>query len=191
MAKAANLTNEEILDVAQHLIQVHGWHGFSFRDIADALGIKSSSLHYHFPKKADLGVAVVKRYSERRRDELRILAETKKSPAEKLKAFSGVFHALLADGRVCLCGFLAVERRSIPPEVKAEVDVFFQLNITWLSDLLERARKDGVFSFSESATARARAIFSILEGAMIILDGEKATQQLNGLVRSVLADLTG
>ncbi len=32
------------------------------REIAGAVGIRTASLHYHFPGKADLGVALAARY---------------------------------------------------------------------------------------------------------------------------------
>ena len=54
-----------ILDVAERRIRAHGYNGFSFREIADEIGIKSASVHYHFPTKADLAAAVAKRYRER------------------------------------------------------------------------------------------------------------------------------
>ena len=49
---------EEILNVAESMIRVAGFNGFSTRDVANAVGIKSASVHYHFPTKADIGVAV-------------------------------------------------------------------------------------------------------------------------------------
>ena len=58
-------TAEQILDLAETLIQTRGYSAFSYQDIADALGIRKASIHYHFPSKADLGVAVINRYIDR------------------------------------------------------------------------------------------------------------------------------
>ena len=55
-------TAEQILDLAETLIQTRGYSAFSYQDIADSLGIRKASIHYHFPSKSDLGVAVVDRY---------------------------------------------------------------------------------------------------------------------------------
>jgi AcrR family transcriptional regulator len=38
--------------------------GFSFGEIAADVGIKGSSVHYHFPTKDDLAAAVVRRWAE-------------------------------------------------------------------------------------------------------------------------------
>jgi len=57
-------TRTKILDLAEKLIRQHGYHAVSFRDLADELGIKSASIHYHFRHKEDLGEAVIARYAE-------------------------------------------------------------------------------------------------------------------------------
>jgi TetR/AcrR family transcriptional regulator, transcriptional repressor for nem operon len=58
-------TPERILDVAQRLVQLRGFNGFSYADVASELGITKASLHYHFPTKAELGEALVARYGDR------------------------------------------------------------------------------------------------------------------------------
>jgi len=54
-------TATRILDIAERQMRQHGYNAVSYRDIAAEMGIKSASLHYHFPKKADLGISLVKR----------------------------------------------------------------------------------------------------------------------------------
>ena len=53
-----NSKREEILDAAEAMIRDAGFNAFSTRDVASAVGIKSASVHYYFPTKADMGVAV-------------------------------------------------------------------------------------------------------------------------------------
>ena len=68
---------EQILDAAEKRARMAGYHGFSFRDVAEDVGIKSSSVHYHFPTKGDLCEALARRYTVRAADRLgdpRILA---------------------------------------------------------------------------------------------------------------------
>ena len=48
----------QILDIAERRMRQTGYNAVSYRDIAAEMGIKSASLHYHFPKKADLGAAL-------------------------------------------------------------------------------------------------------------------------------------
>src|SRR6201985_2217387 len=51
-----------IMDAAQRRMQAGGFGGFSFRELAAEVGIKSASVHYHFPTKEDLTVAGVRRW---------------------------------------------------------------------------------------------------------------------------------
>ena len=58
-------TADRILDIAERLVQVRGFNGFSYADVAAELGMTKASLHYHFPGKAELGRALIVRYTER------------------------------------------------------------------------------------------------------------------------------
>ena len=58
-------TSEEILNAAEDLLQRRGYNAFSYHHIAVQLGVRNAAIHYHFPAKEDLGVALVKRYQER------------------------------------------------------------------------------------------------------------------------------
>ena len=55
-------TATTILDAAQQLAQTRGYNAFSYRDLAERVGIRTASIHYHLPTKGDLGVALVARY---------------------------------------------------------------------------------------------------------------------------------
>jgi AcrR family transcriptional regulator len=57
-------TSEQILDIAQFLVQTRGFNAFSYADIASQLGIRNAAVHYHFRSKTDLGHALVVRYRQ-------------------------------------------------------------------------------------------------------------------------------
>ena len=57
-------TATRMLDIAERLAQTRGFNGFSYSDIAAELGIAKASLHHHFATKADLGRALMQRYSD-------------------------------------------------------------------------------------------------------------------------------
>jgi AcrR family transcriptional regulator len=59
-------SREAILAAATTIAQAHGYGGLNFRDLAAMVGIKPPSIYHHFPSKADIGVAVAKRYREDR-----------------------------------------------------------------------------------------------------------------------------
>ena len=47
-------TRETIMEAGRKTVQAHGYNGLGFRELAKEVGIKSASIHYHFPTKGDL-----------------------------------------------------------------------------------------------------------------------------------------
>ena len=144
-----------ILNAAEQRIRTAGYHGFSFREIAADVGIKSSSVHHYFPTKESLGVAVARRYTDR------FFAALPAEPLEPQTALRKAFlRAIESDGRVCLCGALASGAGSLPPSIAAEARRFFEESLRYLS---ERTDQRG--------TARhnwATQVLAQLEGAMLV-----------------------
>src|SRR5882762_4679892 len=110
-------TRSQILEVAQALVQERGYNAFSYRDLADAIGIKSASIHYHFPAKRDLGKELVKRYRSAFAEIRSALDGESMSPKEKLRVFADRLVASFRAGhRMCLCGIMAAESSSLPAD---------------------------------------------------------------------------
>ena len=76
------LTIDKLLDAAEYRMRRGGYNAVSFRDLASDTDIKSSSVHYHFPRKEYLGVALIKRYAER----FFCLLYTSPSPRDRQKS---------------------------------------------------------------------------------------------------------
>lgn len=140
----------EIIDAAENRIRSGGYDGFSFRDIASDVGVKSASVHYHFATKEALACAVAKRYRERFLDSVdkEVRAGTPVS-----QAWRAVFRrSLREDGRVCLCGVLGVVSNDLAPGVHAEVKAFFEAGLAQMqANGLERAEAERVLSLLEGA----------------------------------------
>ena len=169
---------EEILNSAERLARRRGYNGFSFRDLAEEVGIKSASVHYHFPTKANLGAAVAQRYTERFIAGLGDPDDPGAGPRALLERYVDAFRrALVRDRQMCLCGMLGAEVESLPPEVASEVRTFFELNVEWLAAVLScRAvgapgngvPEDGVPGDRTMAERQALTILAMLEGALVV-----------------------
>jgi hypothetical protein len=98
-------TAEEILDLAEGLIQSRGYSAFSYQDIANARLASTN----HFPSKAELGVTVVDRYAERFSASLKAIASDEKhSSMAMLDHYVKPYLAFSkTSDKVCLCGALA------------------------------------------------------------------------------------
>lgn len=156
-------TAERLLDLAERRFRLEGYNAVSFRQLADEIGVKSASVHYHFPTKEALGVAVVTRYRERIEAHL---GEPSALPevSKRLDRFVGVFlNARLREGLICLCAMLGAEAESLPTAVREAVNGFFEVCLNWLEAALDRPGAD-----EHKLRARAMAILSILEGGMVV-----------------------
>lgn len=148
---------DRILDAAEARARTSGYHGFSFRELADDVGVKSSSIHYHFPTKGDLGAALAKRYATRAGDYLGDPASV--GPEEAVTRLTQLFRdALVRDDKMCLCGLFGAEHESLPPEVASATGDFFRLVLGYLT---------AAFGPRWAGEAPA-AILARLEGALII-----------------------
>jgi len=161
-------TASRILDVAERLVQVRGFNGFSYADIAAELKITKAALHYHYAGKGDLGQALIARYAARFAQALAELEVVDGAARTKLDAYAGLYLKVLRNRTMCLCGMLAAEYQTLPAPMRDAVISFFDQNETWLERVLERGREDGSLRFAGSARDTARMIVGGLEGAMLI-----------------------
>ena len=174
---------EEILDIAERMARQGGYNGFSFREIANAVGVKSASVHYHFPTKQDLAAAVARRYTANFLDALGAPARHSSAESAISSYIDAYRKALVNDGLMCLCGVMGAEIDDLPPVVRAEAKRFFEKNIDWLMKALgsggspadERARRE-----------RAAHIIATLEGAMILARSIEDNKYFDYAVKGLL-----
>jgi TetR/AcrR family transcriptional repressor of nem operon len=155
------------MDLAEDHIRNAGYGGFSFRDLAAEIGIKSASVHHHFPTKATMAAAVARRYGDRFLASVaRRLNET---ADDAIRAYRAAFReGLQRDGRMCLCGVPPWRRRPTTRRPRRCID-----------DLSQRFG-------GPDAEARAFQIMATLEGAVMLArvyrDIEAFDQAAAGLV---------
>src|SRR5579871_2757315 len=177
-------TAEKILDLAEALIQTRGYSAFSYQDISDSLGIRKASIHYHFPSKTDLGIAVVDRYVARFGAALETLAADETRPSMAVMELYLEPYAAFASttDRVCLCGALAGEILVLPPEMRSRVEGFFRSHQDWLAKILKRGASRGEFRLMAPPGKQARFIFSALQGALLVKRATGDATQMRDIV---------
>lgn len=169
-----------ILDIAERRMRQTGYNAVSYRDIASEIGIKSASLHYHFPKKEDLGVALVRRYSENFFAAVKQSTSELKTPQDKIKAFASIFNSELKDQNlVCLCAVLGAEAAGLPEGVTHEVKSFFDRSVLWLTVQYEACGHADPIN-------KAKVTLSLLEGAMMISAVNHDNSIFDAAVSSIL-----
>ena len=184
---ATNPTSKamDILDAARVLMMDRGFNGFSFRDVAARVDIKSASIHYHYATKADLAEATARAYRLAFKD---VTAQINAgSAAEKLRAYGAVFVMTLREkGQLCLGGMLAADVASLPDQVRAEVALFFADQSEWIENTVREGQACGQLRTDLDATIFAKMFVSSLEGAMLVSRGLKQPQGLEDAIEMLI-----
>ena len=76
-------TREKIMDVALHMFSERGYEAVSIRDICGEVGIKESTLYYHFKNKKDILDSLVKKFRTHIDGLLTHVDEITEKPAKK------------------------------------------------------------------------------------------------------------
>jgi len=182
-------TKGRILDAAQDCIQRVGANAMSYQDISEAVGIQKASIHYHFPTKEKLVEALIDRYSERFFSLVQSIVESELSPETKLRRYGLLFEAMLSEGergKVCLCGILGAELATLGPVAVDNIRRFFRENEKRLAEILDEGRRQGVFRFEGDSRSMATLVFSLLEGAMLVVRADEGTQRFSAIMRQMI-----
>lgn len=156
----------EIERAATRAIRRDGLRSVSFRTLADEVGVKSSSVHYHFRTKDDLAEAVIRSYTAAFREALGEIDGKESTLVGKIDAFNTLFAEVVANEDICLCGMMAAEVTSLDTAAQAALKDFFSISEAWLEQVFEshEAEIKGELSPRELA-----AIFMAgLEGATLV-----------------------
>ena len=159
--------NKQQLEIlATDRVQQSGLSSVSFRTLAEQIGIKSSSVHYHFPEKGDLAAAIIDRYAAEFSDSLNLIGKSRKGLRGRVTAFIGLFENVAFNGRFCLCGMMAAEVSLLSEANQQRLADYFLATEHWLVELFDAHRE--VLTTSLSSAQLARALLSALEGALLL-----------------------
>ncbi len=168
---------ERILEAAEMRIRKRGFHSVSFRDLANDVGVKSASVHYHFPQKSDLGNQLIERYTARFQTGLDAIDTSSLNTA--MSEYLALYDNAFAVGKsICLCAILGAEANSLPDTLVDRLRAFFEMNVQWLTALnLQHGVAEKVPSPLE--------VVGALEGAMIVANTMSDRIALSGAITRI------
>ncbi|MCX4162612.1 MULTISPECIES: TetR/AcrR family transcriptional regulator [Paraburkholderia] len=176
---------EQLLQHAQTLLMTRGYNGFSYRDLADLVGVKTSSIHYYFPTKEDLALEAVDAYSSEVLSTIRAI-DASLAPEKKLERYAKQFGLVLGNGdQICLCGMLAADIESLPENVRQAVQAFFKANESWLAKILAEGEARGTLRVNGKVESAARALYASFQGSVLASRLFHSKARLEDVVNSV------
>jgi TetR/AcrR family transcriptional repressor of nem operon len=182
-------TREQIIDRATELLMQRGYNGFSYRDISSHLGVKNAAVHYHFPTKADLALALVDQYRQVLRNQTSEFMAYGGPARPQLEGLFRFTEQQFQNGR-CICPFgaFSIDYEDLPDEVRVSMERFMSDSVKWLTRVLDVGREQGEFSFEGDAGQKAQFILAVLQGSrqMARIHGVQTLHQVIAEVRSGL-----
>ncbi|RZT39495.1 TetR/AcrR family transcriptional regulator [Cupriavidus agavae] len=189
---AAQSVRDQLLQHASVLIRQRGYNGFSYRDLAELVGVKTSSIHYHFPAKDDLVLEVVRLYRER--SQARLAAIDISLPlAEQAWQYIRPLRSDIELNQICLAGMLSAEVLALPDAIRVPLQAHYRMNEDWIASLLRRAEQARGERYPVPPAALATVLYGAIQNGIITarMSGSKdrldaAADMLMGAVGSSL-----
>src|SRR6201992_1029943 len=162
-------TAERILQSANALLVDRGYSAFSYADIADTVKIRKASIHHHFPTKAGLVVAVLRRHRLRSSEGMKALDDQIENPLVRIKNYFKYWEGCI-EGRVlsfCIGALMGAEMPSLPDEVQAEVRLHFSMLTEWFERTLKAGSRPRTVSLQGTVVEEAQTLIAVLHGGML------------------------
>jgi len=162
------MTKERILDAAEDLIQTRSFHGFSFQDLADRVGIRKPSLYHHFDSKEALALAVLERAADFGRTHMaKVDGE---DPAARLERYFEMFRDIHGEGeRMCPGGSFAAVFDGVSSSVQSTLHRFAKLNLDLLESIVRDGAERGQFHIKDQRPRDvAMQVLAGVQGALMI-----------------------
>jgi len=190
MSNAKPDTRKLILDMAEELLLTRSFSAFSYSNIATTLGVKNAAIHYHFPSKTDLGLAIIQRYRRRFKRWTEQQEMLSADPWQKMEwYFDLTVRYYDQNQRICPTGVLSAEFLVLPPEMQAETRLFVEDLLAWCTRILEEGQQQGYFSFAGVAREKAVNIMAALQGGLQLTRVLASPVLLDNIARQIRIEL--
>ena len=164
-------TREKILDEAEHLIHLRGYHLTTMEDIAGRCKMTKANLFYHFPSKENIGLSVldakIADYQKRRIEPL-CAGDDIVAAIDELFERAASHYENNGCRAGCLVANIALEMSDVNSLFREKASAFFSAWTKNLSKSFACAQKKGFLRDDLSPLALAEAIISLYEGAVLL-----------------------
>jgi TetR/AcrR family transcriptional repressor of nem operon len=162
-------TAVRIREMAHDLIAERGYFGFSYADIAEAVGIRKSSIHHHFPSKVDLVVATLKEHRANLVEGAGALDRNVSDPLQRLELYVQHWAECVKSNNrpICIAALLSAELPALPEEIQSEVKLHFTYLVSWVRATLKEGASRGNIRLQNSVEVEAQSFVALVHGAMI------------------------
>ncbi|EEV7801389.1 TetR/AcrR family transcriptional regulator [Escherichia coli] len=160
-------TYDKILRMADTLIQQRGFLGFSYADLEKEIGIRKASIHHHFPRKTDLGLAYCQ-YKTEAFSRLNTTIHNVPLGVQRLRTYLDAFAGCAERGEMCGVYAMLSDSHQFSPELQEAVSRLVHEEIQILKDIISSGQNSGEFKIVLPSDELAVIVCSALKGALML-----------------------
>jgi len=173
-------TKQQIVEFSADRLRERGFDGFSYLDISRELGITKASVHHHFPRKEDLGLALCDWSKDWLIQGLQHFDAHSDSNWNKLERYlnAAIKHTLI-DKKVCPISAFYGDLSKLPESIKESVMKLDDLELTWVTKVIRDGMEADEFQRIPDPKATAALFIFSCKGALYYarLHGETLFRQ--------------
>ncbi|KZY31456.1 MULTISPECIES: TetR/AcrR family transcriptional regulator [unclassified Oleiphilus] len=183
-------TKQRIVEFSADKLRDRGFDGFSYLDISRELGITKASVHHHFPKKEDLGLALCDWTHDWLSQGLAYFDQRAANHWNKLERYlSAAMKHALSEQRVCPISAFYNDLSKLPDSIKVQIKKLDDIELAWVTKVIDEGIEQGEFAELEDTRAMAALFIFSCKGALYYarLHGQdlfhQTMQQYENLIR--------
>lgn len=153
-------TRQQIIEYSADMLRARGYNGFSFLDIAREFGIKKASVHHHFPKKVDLGIALCDWTQEWLQQGLEHFDTKGTSGWNKLERyFKAAQKHALNEQLMCPMSAFHSDLPILDDAIKERLKSLEEVELNWVQGVIHSGILSGEFSSDEADSKALAGLF--------------------------------
>jgi TetR/AcrR family transcriptional repressor of nem operon len=173
-------TRQQIIEYSADMLRANGFEGFSYLDISRHLGITKASVHHHFPKKVDLGLALCDWTQDWFEQGISHFDAKATSNWNKLERYvrAAMKHSL-NEQKLCPISAFYSDLNKLPDSIKERVKALDDYELDWVTQVMQDGIENNEFTANQNPRALASLFIFSCKGALYYarLHGKDLFQQ--------------
>jgi TetR/AcrR family transcriptional repressor of nem operon len=173
-------TRQQIIEYSADMLRANGFEGFSYLDISRHLGITKASVHHHFPKKVDLGLALCDWTQDWFEQGISHFDTKATSNWNKLERYvrAAMKHSL-NEQKLCPISAFYSDLNKLPDSIKERVKALDDYELDWVTQVMQDGIENNEFTANQNPRALASLFIFSCKGALYYarLHGKDLFQQ--------------
>lgn len=178
---------DQVLDAAMNTFWNQGYEGTSLKDLCSATGLHKGSLYQAFGDKHELFLKSLKYYMEQSFKEVAASAYLHDSPMANLRSLLNEITIKCIEGSGCMVINSLIEMAPHDQEVKQMIDQSYAMEKRFLTDLIDRAQRNGEITIKQEPDRLAAVLMVTLAGLAATVKGFSNTDHISYVLEDVLS----